>query len=86
MLYVRLIFLGVSGEVGGIYPSAILAVLPRLLTAAVPPGSSSQENRRQCMKVSDVASVMILDLPSIATFPNPFLFVMVDSFRFLTYQ
>lgn len=42
---------GLKGEVGGIYPSAILAVLPRLLTAAAPPGSSSQENRRQCLKV-----------------------------------
>ncbi|XP_027115819.1 protein HUA2-LIKE 2-like isoform X1 [Coffea arabica] len=42
---------GLKGDVGGIYPSAILAVLPRLLSAAAPPGSSSQENRRQCLKV-----------------------------------
>ncbi|KAL3531370.1 hypothetical protein ACH5RR_010692 [Cinchona calisaya] len=42
---------GLKGDVGGIYPSAILAVLPRLLSAAVPPGSSSQENRKQCLKV-----------------------------------
>lgn len=75
MLCIRLSFWEVSGEVGGIYPSAILAVLPRLLTAAAPPGSSSQENRRQCLKVSDAASVMILDLLSITSFPNPFLFL-----------
>lgn len=40
------------GDVGGIYPSAIQAVLPRLLSAAAPPGSLAQENRRQCMKAS----------------------------------
>ncbi|KAG8663415.1 protein HUA2-LIKE 2 isoform X1 [Manihot esculenta] len=42
---------GLKGDVGGIYPSAIQAVLPRLLSAAAPPGSLAQENRRQCMKV-----------------------------------
>lgn len=42
------------GDVGGIYPSAILAVLPRLLSAAAPPGSVAQENRRQCLKASEV--------------------------------
>ncbi|XP_073283776.1 protein HUA2-LIKE 3-like isoform X1 [Primulina huaijiensis] len=36
---------------GGIYPSVIQAVLPRLLLAAAPPGSSSLENHRQCLKV-----------------------------------
>ncbi|CAI9107872.1 OLC1v1007344C2 [Oldenlandia corymbosa var. corymbosa] len=40
-----------KGDAGGVYPSAILAVLPRLLSAAAPPGSNSQENRRQCLKV-----------------------------------
>lgn len=43
---------GLSGDVGGVYPSAIQAVLPRLLSAAAPPGSTAQENRRQCLKVS----------------------------------
>lgn len=42
----------VSGDVGGLYPSAIQAVLPRLLLAAAPPGSSGVENRRQCLKAS----------------------------------
>lgn len=41
-----------SGDVGGVYPSAIQAVLPRLLSAAAPPGNTAQENRRQCLKVS----------------------------------
>lgn len=41
------------GDVGGIYSSAIQAALPRLLYAAAPPGPSAQENRRQCLKVSD---------------------------------
>ncbi|PSS06395.1 Protein HUA2-LIKE like [Actinidia chinensis var. chinensis] len=38
-------------DVGDIYPYAIQAVLPRLLSAAAPPGSNAQENRRQCLKV-----------------------------------
>ena len=38
------------GDVCGVYPSAIQAVLPRLLSAAAPPGSIAQENRRQCLK------------------------------------
>ncbi|XP_065861180.1 protein HUA2-LIKE 2-like isoform X2 [Euphorbia lathyris] len=42
---------GLKGDVGGIYPSAIQAVLPRLLSVAAPPGNFAQENRRQCMKV-----------------------------------
>ncbi|KAL8262123.1 hypothetical protein R6Q59_026172 [Mikania micrantha] len=42
---------GLRGDVGGLYPSAIQAVLPRLLLAAAPPGSSALENRRQCLKV-----------------------------------
>lgn len=40
-----------SGD-GGVYPSAIQALLPRLLLAAAPPGSSFRENHRQCLKVS----------------------------------
>ncbi|KAI3749350.1 hypothetical protein L2E82_19959 [Cichorium intybus] len=42
---------GLRGDVGGLYPSAIQAVLPRLLLAAAPPGNSALENRRQCLKV-----------------------------------
>ncbi|XP_059625812.1 protein HUA2-LIKE 2-like isoform X1 [Cornus florida] len=42
---------GLKGDVAGVYPSAIQAVLPRLLLAAAPPGSSARENRRQCLKV-----------------------------------
>lgn len=42
---------GLKGDVGGIYPSAIQSALPRLLSAAAPPGSAAQENRRQCLKV-----------------------------------
>ncbi|KAL1539792.1 protein HUA2-LIKE 3-like isoform X2 [Salvia divinorum] len=41
---------GIKGESGG-YPSAIQALLPRLLLAAAPSGSSSGENHRQCLKV-----------------------------------
>ncbi|KAL6516031.1 hypothetical protein OROGR_019336 [Orobanche gracilis] len=41
---------GIKGD-GGVYPSAIQALLPRLLLAAAPPGSSSHENHRQCLKV-----------------------------------
>lgn len=37
-------------------------MLPRLLSAAAPPGTSSRENRRQCLKVSCASSVLILDL------------------------
>ncbi|KAJ4829131.1 hypothetical protein Tsubulata_011817 [Turnera subulata] len=42
---------GLKGD-GGVYPSAIQAVLPRLLSAAAPPGSYAYENRRQCLKAS----------------------------------
>lgn len=42
---------GLKGDVGGIYPSAIQAVLPRLLSAAAPPGSTGHENRKQCLRV-----------------------------------
>ncbi|KAI9119420.1 hypothetical protein K1719_010095 [Acacia pycnantha] len=42
---------GLKGDVGGVYPSAIQAVLPRLLSAVAPPGNTAQENRRQCLKV-----------------------------------
>ncbi|KAF9669411.1 hypothetical protein SADUNF_Sadunf14G0104900 [Salix dunnii] len=38
---------GLKGDAGGIYPSAIQTVLPRLLLAAAPPGSFAHENRRQ---------------------------------------
>lgn len=40
------------GEVCGVYPSAIQAVLPRLLSAAAPRGNTAHENRRQCLKAS----------------------------------
>ncbi|KAI7755500.1 hypothetical protein M8C21_031674 [Ambrosia artemisiifolia] len=36
---------GLRGDVGGLYPSALQAMLPRLLLAAAPPGSSALENR-----------------------------------------
>ncbi|XP_035551522.1 protein HUA2-LIKE 3 isoform X3 [Juglans regia] len=42
---------GLKGDVGGIYPSAIQAVLPRLLSAAAPPGNTAHENRKQCLRV-----------------------------------
>ncbi|GER24805.1 hepatoma-derived growth factor-related protein [Striga asiatica] len=44
---------GIKGD-GGVYPSAIQALLPRLLLAAAPPSSSSHENHRQCLKVLKV--------------------------------
>lgn len=49
------VFIWYPGDVGGIYPSAIQATLPRLLYAAAPPGPSAHENRRQCLKVSDIS-------------------------------
>ncbi|KAE9589203.1 putative PWWP domain-containing protein [Lupinus albus] len=42
---------GLKGDVCGVYPSAIQAVLPRLLSAAAPPGNTARENHRQCRKV-----------------------------------
>ncbi|KAH1227322.1 Protein HUA2-LIKE 3 [Glycine max] len=42
---------GLKGDVCGVYSFAIQAVLPRLLSAAAPPGNTGQENRRQCLKV-----------------------------------
>ncbi|KAI3778919.1 hypothetical protein L2E82_08308 [Cichorium intybus] len=41
---------GLRGDVGGLYPSAVQAVLPRLLLATAPPGHSELENRRQLLK------------------------------------
>ncbi|KAL0391048.1 UNVERIFIED_CONTAM: protein HUA2-LIKE 3 [Sesamum calycinum] len=41
---------GMKGD-AGMYPSAIQALLPRLLLAAAPPGTSFYENHRQCLKV-----------------------------------
>lgn len=43
-----------SGDFAEIYPSAVEAVLPRLLSAAAPPGITSLENIWQCLKVSVV--------------------------------
>ncbi|KAL1547279.1 protein HUA2-LIKE 3-like isoform X2 [Salvia divinorum] len=40
---------GIKGD-GGVYPSAIQALLPRLILAAAP-GRSPSENHRQCLKV-----------------------------------
>jgi hypothetical protein len=40
------------GDAGGVYPSAMQAFLPRLLSAAAPPGNPAQENRKQCLKAS----------------------------------
>ncbi|XP_009138689.1 protein HUA2-LIKE 3 isoform X1 [Brassica rapa] len=42
---------GLSGDAGGVYLSSIQVMLPRLLAAAVPAGATTQENRRQCLKV-----------------------------------
>ncbi|KAK4441695.1 protein HUA2-LIKE 3 [Sesamum alatum] len=41
---------GMKGD-AGMYPSAIQALLPRLLLAAAPPGTSFYENHKQCLKV-----------------------------------
>lgn len=65
--YSLLVFV-IVGHIGGIYPSAIQGVLPRLVVAAAPPGSSSQENRRQCLKVRE-------------TFPFLFLFFCTPKFQ-----
>lgn len=39
------------GGPGDVYPSLVQAVLPRLLSAAAPPGNAASENRWQCLKV-----------------------------------
>ncbi|KAH6755105.1 Tudor/PWWP/MBT domain-containing protein [Perilla frutescens var. hirtella] len=44
---------GMKGD-AGVYPSAIQAVLPRLLLAAAPAGTGFYENHRQCLKVLKV--------------------------------
>ncbi|XP_020592867.1 protein HUA2-LIKE 3-like [Phalaenopsis equestris] len=40
-----------KGGPGDVYPSLVQAILPRLLSAAAPPGNAASENRRQCLKV-----------------------------------
>ncbi|PKA48090.1 Enhancer of AG-4 protein 2 [Apostasia shenzhenica] len=40
-----------KGIAGASYIPVVQAALPRLLGAAVPPGASARENRRQCLKV-----------------------------------
>ncbi|KAJ1292197.1 hypothetical protein BS78_02G373400 [Paspalum vaginatum] len=40
-----------KGGPGDAYPSLIQAVLPRIIYASAPPGTSAWENRRQCLKV-----------------------------------
>nr|XP_029124106.1 protein HUA2-LIKE 2 isoform X2 [Elaeis guineensis] len=40
-----------KGGAGDVYPSLVQSVLPRLLSAAAPPGNAARENRRQCLKV-----------------------------------
>ncbi|KAI5426742.1 hypothetical protein KIW84_032242 [Lathyrus oleraceus] len=42
---------GLKDDVGGVYPAAMQAVLPRLLSAVAPLGNTAPENRRQCLKV-----------------------------------
>ncbi|EOA28436.1 hypothetical protein CARUB_v10024644mg [Capsella rubella] len=45
---------GLKGDTGCVYLSAIQVILPRLLAAAVPAGATTQENRKQCLKVLKV--------------------------------
>lgn len=52
-------FYKISGDIGAIYPLAIQTVLPRMLAAAAPPGSSSLENQRQCLKVIIIVCLCI---------------------------
>ncbi|KAG6551522.1 hypothetical protein Mapa_006945 [Marchantia paleacea] len=40
-----------KGVTGAGYPSIVQVALPRLLSAAAPPGSIARENRKQCLKV-----------------------------------
>ncbi|BFI43129.1 protein MpPWWP3 [Marchantia polymorpha subsp. ruderalis] len=40
-----------KGVTGAAYPSIVQVALPRLLSAAAPPGSIARENRKQCLKV-----------------------------------
>ncbi|XP_058077802.1 protein HUA2-LIKE 2-like [Magnolia sinica] len=42
---------GQRGGIGDMFLSAVQPVLPRLLSAAAPPGNAARENRRQCLKV-----------------------------------
>ncbi|KAH7281192.1 hypothetical protein KP509_36G034600 [Ceratopteris richardii] len=45
-----------QGSAGIAYPRAVQAVLPRLLSAAAPSGSSAHENQRQCLKILNLWS------------------------------
>ena len=42
------VYLGIAGAS---YIPTVQTALPRLLGAAAPPGASTRENRRQCLKV-----------------------------------
>lgn len=39
-----------TGIAGASYVPTVQAALPRLLSAAAPPGNGARENRRQCLK------------------------------------
>lgn len=47
----KIIVLKLPGIKGDNYSSAVEVALPRLLSAAAPPGSDARENRKQCLKV-----------------------------------
>ncbi|KAF8401632.1 hypothetical protein HHK36_012578 [Tetracentron sinense] len=53
---------GLKGDVGDMYPSAVQAALPRLLSAAAPPGVAARENRRQCLKASKCNRLFFSDI------------------------
>ncbi|KAG1331785.1 protein HUA2-LIKE 2, partial [Cocos nucifera] len=49
-----------KGGAGDMYPSLVQSVLPRLLSAAAPPGNAAWENRRQCLKASTSSTSFFL--------------------------
>lgn len=64
-----------AGDFCGVYSSAIHAVLPRLLSAAAPPGNTAQENRRQCLKASKL-SLMLIEVKQTVLSSNVFCIII----------
>ncbi|KAK6937503.1 CID domain [Dillenia turbinata] len=63
---------GLKGNINGLFSSAIQAKLPRLVSAAAPPGHAGQENRRQCLKASEILffSVVCASVAFYSSYPT----------------
>lgn len=72
-----------TGDIGGMFSSAIQAVLPRLLSAAAPPGSSANENRRQCLKASTIFIYCISSLVEYAAISSSHYYDIISSYTII---